>query len=126
EKAWEFAGQALANQRAITEHQWLANTLKDYIQLNYIYNEALTTRLEQDALSSLSTTKGMVQRGELIIASGTTINADIYQKIESLRKVYEEESRIGGNRNLVVLWQLLIVALVVSLLFIFIYMFRKD
>lgn len=126
EKAWEFSEQVLANQRSIAEKQWLSNILKDYIQINYIYNEALTTRLEQDALSSLSTTKGMVQRGELIIASGTTINADNYQKIESLRKVYEEESRIGGNRTLVVLGQLLIVSLVVSLLFVFIYLFRKD
>src|SRR5690554_418859 len=126
DKAWEFVEENLERRRGITEKTWLSNTLKDYIQLNYIYNEALTSRLEQDALSALSTTKGMVQRGELIVASGTTVNADTYQKIESLRKAYEEESRIGGSRNLVVLGQFMIVALVVSLLFSFIYLFRKD
>jgi putative nucleotidyltransferase with HDIG domain len=68
----------------------------------------------------------MVQRGELIIAEGSTVNAETFQKIESLRKVYEEESKIGGNKNLVIFGQFLIVSLVVSLLFIFIYMFRKD
>lgn len=126
EKAWNFAEESLVKKRAIEHEDWLVNTLKDYIQINYTYNEALTSRLEQDALSSLSQTKGMVQRGELIIASGSTINADIYQKIESLRKVYEEESRIGGNQNLVIFGQLLIVALVVFLLFLFIFLFRKD
>lgn len=126
DKAWELADDLLLRWRTVTEKEWLSNTLKDYIQLNYIYNEALTSKLEQDALSALSTTKGMVQRGELIIASGTTINAESFQKIESLRRVYEEESRIGGSRNLVVLGQFMIVALVVGLLFAFIYLFRKD
>lgn len=126
DKAWELADELLLRWRTVTEKEWLSNTLKDYIQLNYIYNEALTSKLEQDALSALSTTKGMVQRGELIIASGTTINAESFQKIESLRRVYEEESRIGGSRILVVLGQFMIVALVVGLLFAFIYLFRKD
>lgn len=126
EKAWGFAEESLARKRNIEYEDWLVNTLKDYIQINYIYNEALTSKLEQDALSSLSLTKGMVQRGELIIASGSTINADTYQKIESLRKVYEEESRIGGNQKLVIFGQFLIVALVVFLLFLFIFLFRKD
>ena len=126
EKAWDYADETLQRQRNIVEKTWLSNTLKDYIQLNYIYNESLTAKLEQDALSALSTTKGMVQRGELIITSGTTVNAEIYQKLESLRKVYEEESRIGGSRSLVVLGQFMIVALVVGLLFAFIFLFRKD
>lgn len=126
ERAWEFVEKSIENHRGISEKKWLANLLKDYIQINYQFNEGLTKQLEDDALSSLSPTKGMVQRGELIIASGSTVNAETFQKIESLRKVYEEESKIGGNKNLVILGQFLIVSLVVSLLFIFIYMFRKD
>lgn len=126
EKAWDHVADALSRHRAIEHEEWLLNTLKDYIQVNFIYNESLTHKQEQDAIASLSTTKGMVQRGELIIASGTTINAETYQKIESLRKVYEEESRIGGNSTLVVVGQLLLVALVVSLLFVFIYLYRRD
>lgn len=126
DKAWEYAEDAVERQRSIEYKEWLINTLKDYIQINYVYNEALTHKQEQDAIASLSTTKGMVQRGELIIASGTTINAETYQKIESLRKVYEEESRIGGNSQLVVVGQLLLVTLVVSLLIIFIYLYRRD
>lgn len=126
EKAWDYAEKTVANQRAIEYKEWLVNLLKDYIQINYVYNEALTHKQEQDAIASLSTTKGMVQRGELIVASGTTINGDTYQKIESLRKVYEEESRVGGNSRLVVVGQLLLVGLVVGLLFVFIYLYRRD
>lgn len=126
ESAWNYVQENLAKRSSINQKTWLENTLKDYIQLNYIYNESLTARLEQDALSTLSTTKGMVQRGELIIASGSTINSESFQKIESLRKVYEEDSRISGDKNLVGLGQLLIVTLIITLLFVFLFLFRRD
>jgi putative nucleotidyltransferase with HDIG domain len=105
---------------------WLAQVIKEHVHINFIFNEVLTNKLEQDALTSISPTKGMVQRGELIVASGTTVNNETFQKIESLRKVYEEESRIGGDSRLVISGQFIIVALVVTLLFVFIFLFRKD
>jgi len=126
ETAREYAHKIIAGKSAIKQKAWLADVLSSYITVNYVFNESLTARLEQDALSSISATRGMVQRGELIVANGTTINNEIYQKIESLRKAYEEEARIGGNRSLLMLGQFLIVALVVTLLFVFIYLFRKD
>ena len=126
ESALEFIKKALSRRSAIKQKDWLAEVLGDYISVNYLFNESLTARLEEDALASISTTRGMVQRGELIVANGTTVNNETYQKIESLRKAYEEEARIGGNRTLVMLGQFFIVALVVSLLFVFIYLFRKD
>lgn len=126
DRAWEYLSVTLRDRRQIQEKDWLENTLKDYIQLNYIFNENLTNKIEQDAISSLSTTKGMVERGELIIANGTTISPEIFQKIESLRLIYEEESKFGGDFKLIVLGQFLIVLLIVTLLFTFVYLFRKD
>src|SRR5690606_17325461 len=108
------------------QKEWFTTLLKDYVQPNYIFNEQLTNKLEADALASISTTRGMVQRGELVIASGSTINNEAYQKLESLRKVYEEEARIGGDRKVVVLGQFLLVGLVVTLLMVFLYLFRRD
>lgn len=126
DRAWEYLSVTLRDRRQIQEKDWLENTLKDYIQLNYIFNENLTNKIELDAISSLSTTKGMVERGELIIANGTTISPEIFQKIESLRLIYEEESKFGGDFKLIVLGQFLIVLLIVTLLFTFVYLFRKD
>src|SRR3546814_21126853 len=76
------------------------DTLFPYTTLFRSFNESLTLKLEEDALATISTTRGMVQRGELIVANGTTVNNEVFQKIESLRKAYEEEARIGGNRTL--------------------------
>ncbi|WP_176146097.1 HD family phosphohydrolase [Parapedobacter luteus] len=126
ETAAEYVSKTINGRTAIKQKEWFIDVIGSYISVNYLFNESLTARLEEDALASISTTRGMVQRGELIVANGTTVNNEIYQKIESLRKAYEEEARIGGNRALVMLGQFFIVALVVSLLFVFIYLFRKD
>ncbi|GGG93700.1 HDIG domain-containing protein [Parapedobacter pyrenivorans] len=126
ETAMEYLAKTVDNRSAIKQKDWLVNVLSDYISVNNLFNESLTAKLEEDALATISTTRGMVQRGELIVANGTTVNNEIYQKIESLRKAYEEEARIGGNRALLMMGQFFIVALVVSLLFVFIYLFRKD
>ncbi|SEN94546.1 hypothetical protein SAMN05216436_12617 [bacterium A37T11] len=126
ETAQQYISDEVDKRSVIKEKEWLKNLLKDYVMANYVFNEQLTNKLEADALSSISTTRGMVQKGELIIATGTTVNKDTYQKLESLRKVYEEEARIGGNRLVVVFGQFLIVALVVTLLMVFLYLFRRD
>ncbi|MFC3198007.1 HD family phosphohydrolase [Parapedobacter deserti] len=126
ETAREHLEKAIKARSAIKQKEWFVEMLTAYLSVNYQFNESMTAKLEEDALASISTTRGMVQRGELIVANGTTVTNEIYQKVESLRKAYEEEARIGGNRALVMLGQFLIVALVVTLLFVFIYLFRKD
>lgn len=126
ESALAYANTIIDSKAAITEKEWLKSIVSDYIQPSYVYNERLTDKLIADALNSISTTRGMVQRGELIVASGSMVNNEVFQKVESLRLAYEEEARIGGNRNVVVIGQFLVVGLVVTLLMVFLYLFRID
>lgn len=126
ETATQYIDSDIDRRNAIRQKEWFKELLQGYIQINYQLNETMTSKLESDALASVSTTRGMVQRGELVVANGSTINNETYQKIESLRKVYEEEARIGGSRSLMVLGQFMVVALAISLLFTFIYLFRRD
>ncbi len=126
ETAIQYLTKEVEARTAIKEKDWFSKVLTDYIQPNYIYNERLTQQLEEDALSSISTTRGMVQKGELIVANGAMVTNDVYQKLESWRQVYEEEARISGNRKIVVLGQFLVVGLVIGLLMVFLYLFRSD
>ena len=116
----------LANTKNLKNADWLLKLLHGYIEPNFIYDERLTDKLEADALNSISTTRGIVQKGELIVAEGNNISGPIYQKLESLKAAYEDDVRIVGNRNLVLFGQFLLVGLVVALLIIFLYLFRKD
>ncbi len=110
----------------IENREWLIKLIANHLKANYVYDEVLTDKLEENALNSLSTTRGMVQKGELIVAKGTMVNSVIYQKLESLRAAYEEDAKVVGNRNLILLGQFLLSGLIIALLIVFLFLFRKD
>lgn len=110
----------------IENKEWLTQLVSSHLSPNYLYDAELTEKLEENALSSLSLTRGMVQKGELIVANGTMVNSSIYQKLESLRTAYEEDAKVSGNSQLILLGQFLLSGLIITLLIIFLYLFRKD
>lgn len=118
--------QKLKTYSFIENKEWLIQLIANHLKANYVYDEGLTDKLEENALISLSTTRGMVQKGELIITKGTMVNSIIYQKLESLRAAYEEDAKVIGNRNLILLGQFLLSGLIIALLIVFLFLFRKD
>jgi putative nucleotidyltransferase with HDIG domain len=68
----------------------------------------------------------MVQKGELIISDGDIINAATFQKLESLRIAFEGDPLLRASRQWLFIGQLILVGLIVALLMIFLYLFRKD
>ena len=126
ETASAFVKDNLLKNDKINNREWLLKLVTNHLKPNYIYDEPLTDKQEENALNSISTTRGMVQKGELVIANGTRVNAEIYQKLESLRTAYEDDAKTVGNRNLIMLGQFLISGLIIALLIVFLYLFRKD
>lgn len=126
EKAVNYAEQQLQVHEEIENKAWLLALLTDHIQQNYIYDERLSEKIEQEALNNISLTRGMVQKGELIVANSAVITPEIFQKLESLKQIYEQDARINGDKRLIFFGQLLLVSLVVALLMVFLYLFRKD
>lgn len=126
ESSYEYASNVLSNSPKILYKKFLLETLKNYITLNYVYNDQQTERLEQTALANISSTRGVVQKGELIAEKDKIISNETYQKLESLRKIYEDEGKISGNQMYVTLGQFLIISLALCILLVFLYLFRKD
>lgn len=125
ERALSYCDQVLTQHTEI-DKSFLIALLQDHIQYNLNYNNPLTQQLEKETLDGLSQTRGMVQKGELIIAKGSVINQDVYQKLESYKKAFEDNVHVTGNKNMVLLGQFLLVFLVVTLLIIFLFLFRRD
>ena len=124
--AAQFVKQQIKSDFQIRNPDWLIKLITNHLKANYVYNEILTEKLENDALNNISTTRGMVQKGELVIANGTMVNTGTYQKLESLRGAYEEDAKVAGDKRLIFLGQLLLVGLIISILMVFLYLFRKD
>lgn len=123
--AFSLASEKIVNNKAV-RIDILLNVIKDRITPNIILDERFTQNYEKQAIENVSSTRGMVQKGEVIIENGNTINEEVYRKIESLRIAYEENARVTGGRELVLLGQFLLVGLIISLLMVFLYLFRKD
>ncbi|MEJ5963349.1 HDIG domain-containing metalloprotein [Pedobacter sp. Du274] len=106
--------------------EMVLNLVKDHLRPNIIFDERLTNIVERNTVNSISTTHGMVQKGELIIAKNNVIDEETYQKLQSFKATYEAQTKIIGDRKLVYIGQLLLVGFNLTLLMVFLYMFRKD
>ncbi len=125
ETALSYIDQALSQYKNLNK-SFLISIVQNRLQYNLSYDDKLTTRLESEVVNGLSLTRGMVQKGELIVAKGSVINQDIYQKLESFKLAFEDNVKVNGNPHLVLLGQLLLVSIVICLLMVFLYLFRKD
>jgi putative nucleotidyltransferase with HDIG domain len=125
ERAMAYCVEQLNAHKDI-DKTFLLNIIQNRLQTNLNYDDKLTARLEKEVLEGLSLTRGMVQKGEVIVAKGSVINDEIYQKLQSYKKAFEDNARVNGNPNLVLLGQFLLVSIAVGLLMIFLYLFRKD
>ncbi|MEB0263236.1 MULTISPECIES: HDIG domain-containing metalloprotein [unclassified Mucilaginibacter] len=105
---------------------FLLNLVQDRLQINLTFDAKLTARLEKEVTENLSITRGMVQKGDVIIGKGSVINDEAYQKLASYKKAFEDNARTNGNRSLVLLGQFLLVGITITLLMVFLYLFRRD
>ncbi|WP_395625960.1 HD family phosphohydrolase [Daejeonella sp.] len=124
--AQQIIKEKIRKNEDIEDKDWLSQLVSSHLRPNYSFDTDLTEKLEGNALSSLSLTRGMVQKGELIVANGTIVNSIIYQKLQSLRSAYEEDSKVSGNSKLILFGQFLLAGLIITLLMIFLFLFRKD
>ncbi|HVV55889.1 MAG TPA: HDIG domain-containing protein [Mucilaginibacter sp.] len=125
EKALAYCDQELSKRKNL-DKTFLLDLIQNRIQNNLKYDDKLTSRLEKEALDGLSTTSGMVQQGEVIVRKGSVINDAIYQKLQSFKKAFEDNVRVNGDHRLVLLGQFLLVSVVITLLMVFLYLFRRD
>jgi putative nucleotidyltransferase with HDIG domain len=123
--ALSYADQLFSRRKELNK-AFLLDLLQNVLQNNLVYDDKLTARLEREVLDGLSTTRGMVQKGEIIVAKGSVVNDATYQKLESYKKAFEDDARINGDRQLVYLGQFLLVSLIIMLLMVFLYLFRRD
>jgi putative nucleotidyltransferase with HDIG domain len=102
------------------------NLAEDHLQPNLVFDEKLTAVVQNNTISSLSTTKGMVQKGELIVAKDNVIDDEVYQKLQSFKEAYEAQTKTIGDSKTVYFGQILLVGFIISLLMVFLKLFRKD
>jgi putative nucleotidyltransferase with HDIG domain len=104
----------------------LLKAISENIIPNVIYNNTLTEEILNQKINNISLTRGMIQKGELIISKGELINDEKFEILESLKKEYlEGKNKHVGHWN-IFLGQIFLVGLALLSIFLFLYHFRKD
>lgn len=111
---------------ALSQESLRECNLNDYLAVN-VKNDTAKNRLElQSELSQVSDNIGMVQSGQLVIDRGQIVNAEHVRILNSLKK--ESEQRMDPSRGywFIFAGQVIFVILLISLLFTYLKLFRRD
>lgn len=104
----------------------ISPALQQALTENIIYNEEINDKILKEKLDNISDYRGMVRSGEVIVDRGRLVDQDIYNVLESLKNEYDRRLGILGNKYIVSLGQGILVGLILTLLMVFLSMFRKD
>jgi cyclic-di-AMP phosphodiesterase PgpH len=110
----------------IKEKDLLLQLLENALSQNVILDAKTTEKVQDQAVNNISSTKGAVATGEKIIAKGEIVTPEKFAILESLKYEYEVQSRGPGNYLYILLGEIIIVMLCLSILIIFLVLFRKD
>lgn len=98
----------------------------DVLQPNVSFDEELTRKELEEAISEISLTRGNVDEGKLIIAKGEVVEADNFKILDSLKAEYESELWTENNYYFILFGYTILVALVLMMLFLFIKKYRPE
>jgi|GEM_PF-3703926 len=117
--SWLFSNPAPYNDRL---EQHVANVLEPDIY----FDEPSTNKLKDQLLESISLTRGVVNKGDVIIGKGEVVDARRSLLIESLRATFERRDEPVESKKEVLAGHLALVSIAIAVLMIFVALFRKD
>ncbi|NCD42119.1 MAG: HDIG domain-containing protein [Bacteroidia bacterium] len=103
-------------------HARLVNLLVQDVQ----HDQESTEKLLMNSLKKISPTRGMVQKGERIIARGDLITSDRFQILNSLKTEYGQRLGSDNSRGWIFLGQILLAIISMLAFVLFLFFFRKE
>jgi len=101
-----------------------SNNLNLYLVENLKFDSTTSAISKADLLKNLSLTSGMVQVGERVIDRGEIVNQANYQVLNSLRIESEKHNSTIQKSSVVVIGEIIMILGLMTLLFLYIYLFR--
>ncbi len=96
------------------------------VRPNVSYDKGVSEKGLQDELSKISTTRGSVDEGKLIVAKGEVVEAENLKILNSLKAEYESELWAAHNYYFILFGYTVLVALVLLMLFLFLHKYRPE
>lgn len=90
-----------------------------YIAVNLTYDERLTNAIRDKAFADVSTTEGVVRRGETVITRGQVVDQPMMRTLASLRSELETRLGEGSSQYAVTIGRLIIILTIFLLNYLF-------
>ncbi|MBS2213343.1 HDIG domain-containing protein [Carboxylicivirga mesophila] len=118
----------LENEEIIGEVSQLINSLQlnKYIKANVLINEERSATELAQLRKNISLTSGRVLAGQRIIDQGEIVTSEIEKVLDSLRRKYEANIVSDTDYYFILSGQLLLVALMFTSIYLFLFYFRRD
>lgn len=91
----------------------------NFIAPNLIYNDSLTTALNQQELNAFSQSRGKVKEGTLIVAKKEVVSEATYQKLISLKEAYEARTIKDSNYTWMQIGYLVLTSFIILIFVLF-------
>lgn len=124
-KANQFIARKLKGKNHL-DSSLIANTIQSFLQQNIVFDPGKTKQERKNLLSSISRTRRMVQKGELIVAQGEPVDKETYRILVSLKKDYEEDLAGSISNNSIVFGQIILATLIMLVMVLFLYFFWNN
>lgn len=120
---------------ASAEKQYTLHLLGDFIERvninnflysNLVFNQAISNKVKEDLLFTISKTSGMVQTGERIVDKGEVVDFETFKKLESYKKAYEIRLGTSEQRNYLIIGQIALISVFLIMLYFFLNTYRKE
>lgn len=108
-----------------TEYKFLVPLLIAAVEQNILFDKLATDELLSSELSNISTTKGLVVSGQVIINKGELVDAQKYQVLLSLKQKYEGAVWEKSSYLLVLFGQFILVGISLLMLWLFLRQYRN-
>jgi len=104
----------------------LEQQLVNVLEPDIFYDELTTGKIRDQLLENISLTRGVINKGEVIIAKGEVVDAQKSLLIESLRSTFERKDEPAESTSEVMAGHFALVSIAIAVLMIFLALFRKD
>ncbi len=111
---------------SLAEPEFLYPLLENLIQPNLTYNDTLTEKFRRDVLATISTSRGMVRKGDTIVSKGGIITDEVHQKLVSFKRQYEDQVIANKSRMGVFVGYFLLTSLIIGVFVIYLRYFAKE
>tara|TARA_B110000196_G_scaffold291051_1_gene277710 strand:- start:3064 stop:5172 length:2109 start_codon:yes stop_codon:yes gene_type:complete len=111
---------------SMQESDFIVPLLLEALNHNVFYDKLATEKMLASELSNIVGSRGMLQKGQIVIQKGELVNDDKFQILSSYQKEFENQHWSKASVNFVLFGQVLLVFVAFLIFFLFLKQYRPE